>query len=78
MGCRGSHIFYTVGSQMAVMSALLAGRALLLRKIPGAIVQLEGLDKLKKCNDFIGNQTRDLSSCSTVPQPTVLPYALHL
>jgi hypothetical protein len=32
---------------------------------------LEGLDK--KMNDLIGIRTHDLPSCSTVPQPTMLP-----
>jgi hypothetical protein len=34
-------------------------------------MQLEGLGELK--NDLIGNTTRDLLACSTVPQPTTLP-----
>jgi hypothetical protein len=25
-----------------------------------------------KCNDFIGNRTRDILSCNIVPQPTML------
>jgi hypothetical protein len=28
-----------------------------------------------QCNDLIGNKTRDLPACSTVPQPTMLPCA---
>jgi hypothetical protein len=80
---RGSHIFYTIGSQMAVrLSALRAGRHL----PPGrflvlisvrsrvdcrAIVRLEGLGKLKKIH-LIGTGTRDLPNCSIVPQPTTL------
>jgi hypothetical protein len=39
---------------------------------PRAILQLEGLGKLKKSND-IGTRTRDLPACSIVPQPTTLP-----
>jgi hypothetical protein len=40
---------------MAVrQSALRAGRALSLRKIPGTIVRVEGLGKLKKSSDLIG------------------------
>jgi hypothetical protein len=36
LGRRGSHIFYKIGSQMAVkFSALLSGRPLLPMKIPG-------------------------------------------
>jgi hypothetical protein len=38
------------------------------------IVMLEGLGKLKKCNDIIGNRTLDLPSCSVVPQLTMLPH----
>jgi hypothetical protein len=37
---------------------------------PRATVRLEGLGKLKKSNNFIGNWTRDLPACSIVPQPT--------
>jgi hypothetical protein len=56
---RGPQIFYTIGSQIAVMSALRADRPLFTpRKIPGthfcqrpsrprAIVRLEGLAHLK-------------------------------
>jgi len=29
----------------------------------------------KNSSDNIGNQTRDLQACSTVPQPTVPPHA---
>jgi hypothetical protein len=36
---------------------------------PRAIVQLEGLGKLKKIH-LIGTQTRDFPACSIVPQPT--------
>jgi hypothetical protein len=38
-------------------------------------MHLEGLGQLKKFNDLIGNQTRDLPDCSIVPQPTMLPRA---
>jgi hypothetical protein len=44
---------------------------------PRAIVRLEGLDKLKKSTSS-GNRTGDLPACSTVPQPTTLPRALHI
>ena len=30
---------------------------------------------MKNCNDTIGNRTRDLPTCSAVPQPTALPRA---
>jgi hypothetical protein len=45
---------------------------------PRAILRLEGLDKLKKSNDLIGNRNRYLPACSTVPQPTTLPRALRI
>jgi hypothetical protein len=35
-------------------------------------VQLEGLGKLKKSNDVIGNQSHDLLAYSIVPEPTAL------
>jgi hypothetical protein len=38
-------------------------------------VRLEGLGKLKKSNDLIGNRTRDLLACSIMPQPTTIPRA---
>ena len=31
---------------------------------------------MKNSNDTIGNRTRDLPTCSAVPQPTALPRAL--
>jgi len=37
----------------------------------GRIVSME------KSNDTIGNRTRNLPACSTVPEPTALPRALH-
>jgi len=42
---------------------------------PRAIVRPEGLCQMKNSNDTIGNRTRDLPACSTVPQPTVPPRA---
>jgi len=33
---------------------------------------------LKNSNDTIGNRTRDLPGCSTVPQPTVPPRAPYV
>jgi hypothetical protein len=44
---------------------------------PRAIVRLEGLGKLKKSSDSIGNRKRDLPTYSTVPQPTTLPNSLE-
>jgi hypothetical protein len=38
-------------------------------------VRLEGLGQLKKSNDLIRTQTRDLPACSIMPQPTKLPRA---
>jgi hypothetical protein len=35
-------------------------------------VQLEGLEQLKKSNDLIRNQTRNLPVCRTVTQPIML------
>jgi hypothetical protein len=35
-------------------------------------VRLEGLGKLKKFNDLIGSQTRDLPACSIAPQSSML------
>jgi hypothetical protein len=32
---------------------------------------------MKNSNDTIGNQNRDLPTCSAVPQPTALPRAPH-
>jgi hypothetical protein len=39
---------------------------------PRAIVQLEGLGKLKKFNDLIANWTGNLPACNIVSQPTTL------
>jgi hypothetical protein len=36
-------------------------------------MRLEGLGKLKKSNDLIGNQTCELPACSIASQPTTLP-----
>ena len=33
---------------------------------------------MKKSGDTIGNQTHDLTACSTVPQPTAPPRAPHV
>jgi hypothetical protein len=45
---------------------------------PRAIVRLEGLGQLKKNSDPIRNRTRDLSTCSIMPQPTTLPRATSI
>jgi hypothetical protein len=37
------------------------------------IVRLQGLGKLKKFNDLIGNRTRDLPAYTIIPQTTTLP-----
>jgi hypothetical protein len=42
---------------------------------PMVIVRLEGIDKVKKLNDLIGNRIRDLPACSIMPQPNTLPCA---
>jgi hypothetical protein len=42
---------------------------------PRAMVQLEGLGKLKKSNDLIRTWTYNVPTCSTVHQPTTLPRA---
>jgi hypothetical protein len=42
---------------------------------PRAIVQLEGLGKLKEFNQLIGTRNRDLPACSIAPQPSTLPRA---
>jgi predicted RNA binding protein YcfA (HicA-like mRNA interferase family) len=84
---RGSHIFYTIGSQMEVrLSPLHAGRPLQPRKIPGTNFCLRPsrpqghsaagrIRSIEKSNDVIRNRTRDLPACSTVPQPNMLPRA---
>jgi hypothetical protein len=84
---RGCHIFYTVGSQVAVrLSALRAGRPLPPRKISGTHLCLRlsrprghnaagNIRWIEESNDLIGNRNRDLSTCSIVPQPTMLPCA---
>jgi hypothetical protein len=33
---------------------------------------LQDLSKLKKLNDLVGTQTRDLLACSIAPQPNML------
>jgi hypothetical protein len=41
------------------------------------IVRLDGLGKLKNIH-LNGTRTRDLSACSTLPQPTTLPRAPYI
>jgi len=36
----------------------------------------ERIMSMKNSNDTIGNRTRDLPTCSAVPQPTALPREL--
>jgi hypothetical protein len=85
---RGSHIFYTIGSQMAVrLSALRAGRPPFTpKKIPGThfcqrLSRSQGhsaagkIRSIEKSNNLIGTRTRDLPARSIVPQPTTLPHA---
>jgi hypothetical protein len=40
------------------------------------MARLEGLGKLKKSNDLIGNGTHDVPVYSIVSQPTMLPRTL--
>jgi hypothetical protein len=82
---RGSHIFYTIGSQMAVrFAALRAGRPLLPREIPGTHFcwrlsrpqghsAAERIRPIEKSNYIIWNRTRDLVACNIVSQQTALP-----
>jgi hypothetical protein len=84
---RGSHIFQTIGSKMAVrLSALCAGRPLhpgrflVLISVKGwvdpqAYSAAERIRSIEKSNDLIANQTRDHPASSIVPQPTTLPRA---
>jgi len=45
---------------------------------PRTIVRPEGFMSMKNCNDIIGNRTRDLPTCSAVPQPTAPPRSARL
>jgi hypothetical protein len=84
---RGSHIIYTITSQMAVMlPALRAGSPLPPRKIPGTHFCLRlsipqghsavgRIRQTEKSEDFIGNLTRGHLACIIVPQPPTLPRA---
>jgi hypothetical protein len=74
---------------MAVrLSALRAGSALLPERSSGThfckrlnkpqgLVRLEGLGKLKKCNDLIGSLTCDLPACSIGPKVAPQNYEEH-
>jgi hypothetical protein len=74
---------------MAVrLSALRSFRPLLPRKTPGThfsqrFSRPQGrsavgrIRKIEKCNNLIGNGTRDLSACCIVSQLTTLPRARH-
>jgi hypothetical protein len=42
---------------------------------PSSLLRPERLEKLKKFNELIGNQTRDLLVCCIVALPTMLPLA---
>jgi hypothetical protein len=88
---RGSHIFsrqsayrWRWGCQPYAPAALYpSGIFLVLISVrgyvdPRVIVRLEGLGQLKKYNDLIGNRTRDLPTCSIVPQQTTLLRAPHV
>jgi hypothetical protein len=85
---RGSHIFWTIDSQMAVrLPALSAGRPLSPGRFlvlfsvwnrvdPRAIMRLEVLDQLKKKSNYLnGTRTRYFTACNIVPQATTLPRA---
>jgi hypothetical protein len=54
------------------------------RKIPERLSQPQGhsaagrIRSIKKSNDLIGNQIRDLPAYSIVPQPTTLPRAPYM
>jgi hypothetical protein len=84
---RGSHIFWTVGPQLAVrLSALHAGRSLTPRRFL-VLISVRGrvdphgrsaagrIRSIEKSSYLIGNRTRDLPACSIVPQQTTLPRA---
>jgi hypothetical protein len=82
---RDSHIFKSVGTQMAVrLSDLRIRRPLPPRKIPGThfyqrLSRSQGhsatarIRSIEKSSGLIGNRIRDLPVCSIVPQPTTLP-----
>jgi hypothetical protein len=75
----GSHIFYTIGSQMAVrLSALRTGRHANFCQRLSRSQGYSAAGKIRsteESNDLIGNRTSDLPACSIMPQPTTLPRA---
>jgi hypothetical protein len=79
-GCETPRLTQTVGLQMAVRSALRAGRPLLPERSLGLIsirgwVDPQGhgaagrVRSIEKSSDLIGNRTRDIPACSIMPQP---------
>jgi hypothetical protein len=69
-------------STLRAARPLPSGRNLVLISVrgwfePRAIMRLEGLRKLKKSDDLIGNQTSNLPTCSIVLQPTMLLRSLQ-
>jgi hypothetical protein len=73
---RGSHIFWTIGSQMAVRLSASQPAALYPQEDFWYSFLLEAEStpgSIKKSNDLMGNRTRDLPACSIVSQPTTLP-----
>jgi hypothetical protein len=70
-------------SVLGAGSSLPPGRFLVLISVrdwvdPRATALLEGLDKLKIFSYLIENQTRDLPTCSIMPQPTRQPRASRI
>jgi hypothetical protein len=68
-----SHALILVLTQLVCGGPIPPGRFLVLISVggwvdPRSIVRLEGIGQLKKIHR-IGNRTRDLPACSTVPQP---------
>jgi hypothetical protein len=80
---RGSHVFQTIGSQMAVrLPALRAGRPLppgifMLQRLsrPQGLGAARRIRSIEKSKDLIGNRNRVILACSIVPQLTTLPRA---
>jgi hypothetical protein len=84
---RGSYIFKTVGSQMAVRLSILRagcplphGRFLVLLSVRSCVGPKDHsaagrIRSIEKSSDLIGSRTRGLPACGIVPQPTTLPRA---